>query len=356
MNPTGNETSPASSRPGRLRTLPGVLGRMLAALVIVVVGAWGVLALYYTAAPPTLGTWAIMALVLAATLLALAGLVIRPWRKRTLAAFAVVTVGLLAWWSTIKPSNERTWKAEVAVLPAVRREGDLITIRNIRNFDYRTASDFAPRYYDKTFDLRELKTVDLVASYWTGPAVAHIFISFGFGNDDYLAFSIERRDERGEDYSTLRGLFRQYELFYVVADERDVIRLRTNFRADPPEDVYLYRLHGPLEDGRRLFLEYVRRIEQLAAGPEFYNTLTSNCAGNIWLNAHVNADRIAWSWKILLSGHLPAYLHECGLLNQRLPFAELQQRSRINEAARAAGDARDFSTLIRAGLPFPVIP
>lgn len=348
--------NPGLVRFGSARPLVGVMVRLLAGLAVVVLGTWGVLARYYASATPTPVAWVVMALVAAATLLALAGLAVRRWRRWALAAYAVVFGGLLAWWSTIKPSNERTWKAEVAVLPTVRREGDLITIGNIRNFEYRTATDFAPRYYDRTFDVRKLRTVDLVASYWTGPAVAHIFISFGFGDDDYLSFSIERRDERGEDYSTLRGLFRQYELCYVVADERDVIRLRTNFRADPPEDVYLYRLHGPLEDGRRLFLEYVRRLEQLAVRPEFYNTLTSNCAGNIWLNAHVNPDRIAWSWKILLSGHLPAYLHECGLLNQGLAFAELQQRSRINDAARAAGDTRDFSRLIRAGLPFPVIP
>jgi hypothetical protein len=265
-------------------------------------------------------------------------------------------VALFSWWSTIEPSNDREWKPEVTVLPQATREGDLVTIRNIRNFDYRTPTDFTPEYYDKTFDLEKLESVDLIASYWAGPAIAHIFVSFGFGDDDYLAVSIERRDEQGEGYSTIKGLFRQYEVFYVVADERDVIRLRTNIRNDPPEDVYVYRAQGPIENGRRLFLEYVRRINELGEQAEFYNTVTSNCAGNIWLNAHVNPGRIPYSWKILLSGHVPEYLYEAGMLDTSLPFAELKQRSKINDAAHAAHGSADFSLLIRKDLPLAAMP
>ena len=339
-----------------MRTALGILGRILLGLVLIIASGWGVLAIHYSELGAAVLGKCFTALLVLATLAALAGLVVRRWRRPGLAAFAVVFAGLLAWWSTIEPSNDRVWKTEVAVLPQVERDGDLITIRKIRNFDYRSASDFDPLYYDKTFDVRELETVDLIASYWAGPAVAHIFISFGFENDEYLAVSIERRDEQGEGYSTIRGLFRQYEIFYVVADERDVIRLRTNFRHDPPEDVYLYRVRGPLENGRRLFLEYVRRIEALSSEPDFYNTVTSNCAGNIWINAHVNPGRVPYSWKVLLSGHVPEYLYDLGLLDTRLPFAELKDRSRINDAARAANEADDFSRLIRAGLPFATMP
>ena len=131
-----------------------------------------------------------------------------------------------------------------------------MTVHNIRNFDYRTETDFTPRYYDRTFDLRKLDSVDLVSVYWMGPAIAHLFVTFDFG-DDHLAISIEARKERTEGYSTLGGFFRQYELIYIVGDERDVIRLRTNYRKDPPEDVYLMRLKAPIENGRRFFLEYM---------------------------------------------------------------------------------------------------
>ena len=116
---------------------------------------------------------------------------------------------------------------------------------------------------------------------------------------DHLAVSIETRKEKGEGYSTIKGFFRQYELYYVVADERDVIRLRTNYRQDPPEDVYVYRMQGPIENGRRVFLEYMRKINGSATQPEFYNTLTSNCTTEIWYNTLVNADHLPFSWKIV---------------------------------------------------------
>ena len=335
-----------------MRKAVGILGRVLLGMIIVVLSGWGTLAIHYSQLGPSIPGKAFGALLLLSALVAVAGLAIKSWRVPTLATFALVFTGLLAWWSTIEPSNDRVWKSEVAVLPQVSRDGDLITVRNIRNFDYRSAADFVPAYYDRTYDLRKLETVDLIASYWAGPAIAHIFISFGFGNDEYLAVSIERRDEQGEGYSTIRGLFRQYEIFYVVADERDVIRLRTNFRQDPPEDVYLYRVQGPVENGRRLFLEYLRQIEALSSTPDFYNTVTSNCAGNIWLNAQVNPGQVGYSWKVLLSGHVPEYLYELGRLDASLPFEALKEQSRINDAARAAGDAEDFSRQIRAGLPF----
>ena len=226
-------------------------------------------------------------------------------------------------------------------------DGELATVRNIRNFDYRSETDFTPRYYDRTFDLRKLESVDLFAVYWMGPHIAHTILSFGFEGGEHLAVSIETRKEKNESYSALGGFFRQYELFYVVADERDVIRLRTNYRKDPPEDVYLYRLHGPAENGRRLLREYLHKINALRSEPEFYNTLTANCTGNIWLHSRVNPGHLPFSWKLLASGHVPEYLHQAGKLDPRVSFEELARASHINARARAADQAPDFSRRIR---------
>jgi hypothetical protein len=183
-----------------------------------------------------------------------------------------------------------------------------------------------------------------------GPAIAHIFLSFGFGGE-HLAISIEVRKERTEQYSSIAGFFRQYELFYVVADERDVIRVRTNYRKSPPEDVYVFRAVGPLENGRRLFLNYIRDINELRTRPRFYNTLTTNCTTMILAHAAVNPGHIPYSWKILLSGYAPEYVYDGGRLDRSLPFGELKRRAHINAAARAADQAPDFSRRIRAGLP-----
>ena len=324
---------------------------IVGALAMLAATAWGVLALFY-------GPLAAESLrSVLAGLFGLAGIAAAGvWlfsRRRWWAAgaFTAAFLALLALWNGLQPANDRDWQTDVAVLPYATVNGDLVTLHNIRNFVYRSETDFTPAYYDKTVDLRQLDSVDVLASYWSGPEIAHIFLSFGFAGRDHVAVSIETRKERSEEYSTLKGFFRQYELFYVVADERDVVRLRTNYRKDPPEEVYLFRVHGPTENARRLFMDYVREINSLKAHPEFYNTLTTNCTTNILTHTHVNAGHMAFNWKVLLSGYAPAYAYEQGRLDTSLPFEELKKRSRINEAARAADQAPDFSQRIRAGLP-----
>jgi hypothetical protein len=255
-------------------------------------------------------------------------------------------------WLQIPASNQRVWQSEVAVTPYATITGDLVTIHGVRNFNYRTETDFDPVWEDRTYDLSKLNSADLIAVYWAGRAIAHVMISFGFGGRDYVAFSIETRKERGESYSTVAGFFRQYELVYVVADERDVIGVRTTYRR-PREDVYLYRLRSPLENIRRVFLDYLATINGLRERPRFYNTLTTNCTTNILVHSRVNPGSPPISWKILLSGYVPDYLYELGRLDTSRPFSELERLSLVNRPAHAAGRSPAFSRLIREGLPQP---
>jgi Domain of unknown function (DUF4105) len=328
-------------------------GWLLLGLLIAAAGAWGVLALAVSGPRLDALRLGLAAGYGAAALAAIVALALRRWRWRALAAYLALFAAVLMWFFSIEPSNDRDWLAENAVLPQATVEGDIVTVHNIRNFSYRTETDFTPAYYDKRFDLRKFEGVDLVASYWMGPDIAHIFLSFAFAGGDHLAISIEARKEKGEGYSTVRGFFRQYELYYVVADERDLIGLRTNHRQDPPEQVYVYRLQGNVDSGRRLFLDYIDRINALAKRPAFYNTLTTNCTTNIWLHSRVNPEHLPFSWKILASGHVPEYLYEQGRLAGAggLSFAEVQRRALVNARAQAAGDAADFSRRIRETAP-----
>ena len=325
----------------------------LLALGLLLLGSagWGVLALYYFDHANFALRVSLAAAFALVSLIALAAFALTDWRWHALAGYAVLLAALLWRWSAVEPSNDRDWRPEAARLSHATVAGEEATLHDIRNFDYRSESDFTPSYYDRTFDLRQLDSVDLLAVYWMGPEIAHIMLSFGFAGRDYLAVSIETRKERSEEYSTVKGFFRQYELFYVVADERDVIRVRTNYRKDPPEEVYLFRVHGPTENGRRLFLDYVREINSLKEHAEFYNTLTTNCTTNIFMHTRVNPGHMALNWKLVLSGYTPAYVYEQGRLDTSLPLEELKKRSRINDAARAADHAPDFSQKIRAGLP-----
>jgi len=334
------------------RTLK-VAGLVLVGLLMLGTAGWGALALlYWDHANPALRNALALAYGLISCILVV-GFALRRWRWRALGAFVVLFALLVVSWSSLEPSNARDWQPENAVLAYASLDGQRVTLHNIRNFDYRTETDFTPRYYDRTFDLRQLDAVDLLASYWMGPAIAHVFLSFGFTDGNHVAISIEARKERGEGYSTLRGFFRQYELYYVVADERDVVRLRTNYRHDPQEQVFLYRLRGSAEGRQRLFLAYLNEINALKEHAAWYNALSSNCTNSIWLLARWLPGRVPYSWKILLSGYLPEYLYERGRLETSVPFAELQRRANINALAQAADQAADFSARIRATQPQP---
>ena len=328
------------------------LGWTLLGLLIVAAGAWCTAALAI-AGPPNGSVRFGMATATAAVALAtLIALPVRRWRWRALGVDFVLFAAVLGWWSTLEPSNDRDWVAENARLAYATVEGDAVTVHNVRNFTYRSETDFTPAYYDKRFDLSRLEGVDLVASYWMGPAIAHIFVSFAFAGGDNLAVSIETRKEKGEGYSTVKGFFRQYELYYVVADERDVIGLRTTYRKDPPEQVYVFRLKGTQEGARRVFMDYIESLNALKARPEFYNSLTTNCTTTLWLHSLVNPGHVPFSWKILASGHVPELLYGLGRLDDRgQSFDELQRLSMVNARAQQADGAPDFSRRIRLGTP-----
>ena len=322
----------------------GCLGLVVAGMI-----GWGTLAIIYSNLP-----WAWLRLALAALfgLGTLAAFALRRNRKQTLAGFTVVFAGLVAWFFLIPPSNERPWRLDVSRLATATIQGDRVTVHNIRNLEYRTETDFTPRYYDKTFDLRQLDSLDLIAVYWGSPAIAHVMVSFGFGGKDYLAFSIETRTEAGEGYSTIKGFFRQFELVYVVADERDVIGVRTHFR-DPTEQVYLFRSRLPVENQRKLFLEYLRELNELADKPAWYNTITDNCTTGVLARTQAYQHRGRYNWKLLLSGYAAEYVYEMGGLDSSLSFEELRQRGHVNERAEQGGITPDFSQRIRQGLPMP---
>jgi len=287
-----------------------------------------------------------LAMVYAVAMVAVWIFLRRPWKVlATVAGFGVV----LTWWLSLQPTNTADWQPDVAVLPYADINGNQVTIHNIRNCDYRTETDYTVRHYDRTFDLDQLRTVDLYLVTWGSPNIAHTMVSFGFTNDGYVCFSIEVRYRRGQGYSAVKGLFRQFELTYVIADERDVVRLRTNYRTDD-EQACLYRLQMTPEQGRQLFLEYLRRADELRAHAVWYNAVTDNCTTGIRAQ-RAAADRAPWDWRMLLNGHLDELLYERGALVTNLPFAELKKISNINVRAKAADSAADFSQLIRKGLP-----
>jgi hypothetical protein len=276
-------------------------------------------------------------------------LFVRP-RRYGVAAFLLLFLIVLGWFFSLKPSNERDWAPEVSRLAWMEIDGDRLTVHNVRNFDYRSETDFTPRWEDRVYDLSKLRSFDAMLVYWGSPAIAHAMVSFGFDDHQFLAVSIETRKEKTESYSTLQGFFRQYELIYVFADERDVVRLRTNFRN---EEVYLYRTNVTPSQTRNVLMSYVAGANELKRQAAFYNALTGNCATSVVTRVQVSGVGAEMGWEILLSGYAARQAYANGRLDTRLPFEELHRRSHINASARAAGNGPDFSQKIRAGLPNP---
>ncbi|MNV14769.1 hypothetical protein D3C71_1054660 [compost metagenome] len=254
------------------------------------------------------------------------------------------------WWLLLTPRQDRIWADDVAQrLKVVEVDGPRVVLDNVRDFTWRTETDYDARWVRREYNLDQLRSADLIMSYWMGPAIAHTLISFGFDDGRYLVFSLEIRKERGESFSALGGFFRKFEMTLVAAEETDIIRVRSNVRG---EDVYLYRLHGMTgEQLKGLFASYLGEARKLDAAPAFYNTLTSNCTTIVYELARQIAPGLPLDYRLLVSGYFAEYARDLGVLVPGVDFATLKARGRITDRARAAGDAPDFSRRIRQGMP-----
>ncbi len=266
-----------------------------------------------------------------------------------------IFTGLLIGWLALPARDTGEWETEYTRMPRVAFDGDLVRVKDVRDFRYRTVEDPIPAYYDAVYDIAALTSVDLICSYWAGPAIAHVFLSFGFADGRHLAISIETRRRRGQVYSAIAGFFRHYQLIYVIADERDLIGVRTDIRR---ERVYLYRLRTTGDERGRLFRGYMEKAEELAQRPEFYNTALNNCTSSIVRiidGGLPRSQRLGLNWRLLFSGYADAFAYDIGRLKTRLPFAELKARSLI---VRPAGSVIDegYSAEIRKTARSPHTP
>lgn len=320
--------------------------RIGAALLVALPATWAALVLWYRlpggVAVAALAIWVPLALA------AVAGAATCGWLW--LAPAAVGFMAIVVAYASLTPRNDRDWAADVARPLSAEIGPDHVVVRDVRDFAWRSETEFAPRWEERRYDLSALRSVDLINSYWAGPTIAHTLISFGFADGRQLAFSIEIRREAAERYSNLAGFFKQYELVYVAADERDIVRLRSNVRR---EDVRIFRIKATPEQVRGVFLELLRRANRIAVEPAFYHSLWRNCTTEMFGAARAVAPGLPLDWRIILSGYLPDYAYGQNLLDTRLDLATLRERGRIRERALAADSAQDFSQRIRTGLPDP---
>ena len=268
---------------------------------------------------------------------------------RALLILMLIAMGVFAsWWFLQKPTHNRQWADDVSRLLHAEVVGDTVMLKNVRNFEWRTETDYTARWETREYDLRQLQTADLVLSYWMGPKIAHTLVSFGFTDGRYLTFSLEIRKEQGEEFSAWKGFFRHYEAVLVAAEEADIIRTRSNARG---EDVFIYRLVIPPAQLKTLFMAYVERATSIEASPEFYNTLTSNCTTVVYDIAKRIVPELPFDYRLLLSGYFAEYAHDQGGLTPGFTYAEIQEKGYIVSRAKAMQTDENFSEVIRRGVP-----
>jgi hypothetical protein len=314
--------------------------RVLASVVLSILAVWGGLALWFQLPAlrlPAVGVWGVGAVVT----------LVLWWRKRDARValpWLAAMVALMAWWSTLQPTHNRVWADDVSRMATGQVQGSVVTLDQVRNFDWRSDTDYMQRWEARSYDLDQLRSVDVAMSYWMGPAIAHTLVSFGFADGRYLTFSIEIRKQRGESFDAIAGFFKGFETVLIAADERDILRVRTNVR---DEDMYLYRLKMPPEAMRSLFLAYLDEGAKLKREPRFYNTLTANCTTIIFEMARRIDPGLPLDWRLLASGYLDRYLFDIGALAGGQDFETLRRNAHITQRARAADKDADFSTRIR---------
>jgi hypothetical protein len=327
--------------PPALRTVARLAGHLAFAVVIAAGAAWAATALWVQLAPPVLWlAWAALALAV------IAALALR-WRSRA-RSWAVVLIAAVAvggWYMTLHPRQDRDWAPDVAHGVTSTVAGDIVTVSNIRNFDWTSTTEATERWETRTYDLAQLDTVDMFTSVWDNPDIAHLLVSFGFSDGQYLTFSVEIRREADEVFSSIGGFFRQFEIALIAADEGDIIRLRTNFRR---EDVHRFAVNLNAEQRRALFLTYLDFGNQLAAEPKFYNTVTANCASTVYQLVRAIKPDMPLDRRLLFSGGLPEYIDELGGLVGDMPMDQRRKAGAITARAQAIPAGADFSAGIRA--------
>jgi Domain of unknown function (DUF4105) len=332
-----------------LQSVARVISNLILAPLIAIITAWTSLAFWYRLPAQELMRGLAGALFILVGISAIVALLTR-FRRLGLACFIVAFGAVLIWWITIRPEDRADWAPDVARQVTGKLDGDTLTLTNVRNFEWRSNSDFTERWTTRTYDLNKLRTLDLFMSYWAGPAMAHTIMSFGFEGGNYLAWSVEVRRLKGGEYSPIADLFKSSPLVIIAADERDIVRLRSNIRH---EDVQLYRLRVPPRKARPLLAEYVADANGLAEVPKFYNSITTNCTTTIVKMMRAVGDTMPFNWRFIINGYLPDYAYQRGALDTRIPLSKLRTLARIDKRAGVADNSPDFSRLIRVDVPSP---
>lgn len=316
-------------------------------MLIIALSAWAALALWYRL-PLTEWERALLSVAFASMGACAIATIVRGSSLIPTIVFGLLFTVVLVWWTTIAPPKVADWSPDVARQVTGSIEGNHLMLNGVRNFEWRSDTDFTERWETREYDLGKLRSVDLFMSYWSGPLMAHMMLSFGFEDSSHLVWSMEVRRRRGGEFSPVADLFKANPLVIIAAEESDVIGVRSNVRG---EDVQIYRMKVPADVARGLLVAYVNDANDLAREPRWYNSITTNCTTAVVAMMRALGDIIPFDWRLYVNGYVPDYLYDRGALDTSVPMATLRRRSHIDERARRAGLTSAFSSAIREDVP-----
>ena len=331
------------------RIAAAIFWTAVAILIVAPIGLWSALALWFRLPAPD-AVRAVAAGVAGLAALAAIFALFSRFRWRALGLFALAFAGVVVWWSTILPPLDGDWAPDVARQTTGTVKSDILTLSDVRDFDWRSHKDYTEKWEKRSYDLSKLDALDLILAYWAGPQMAHLIMSFGFDDGQFLSWSIEVRREKSGEFSPIADAFRSHTIVSLATTERDSVRLRSNVRG---EDVRLYRLRASPEAIRTLLIGYVDEANGLNHQPVWYNSITTNCTTAVTRLIRSLGGALPFDWRLIVNGYMPGFLYDHGAVNTSMPLAELMERARINERAKAADQSPDFSRLIRVGIPAP---
>lgn len=317
------------------------------ALAILLVSLWGAAALWFKLPGPDPLRWVVAVGYLALGLTTLVRL-FGSRRLRWLGLFAVAVGATLLWWTSLVPPAEGDWAPELARQVTGEIDGDTLILHDVRVFEWRSTTDFTEAWAAREYDLSTLTTTDLFMSYWAGPVMAHMIVSFGFTDGRYLSWSIEVRRSADGSFDPVADFFKANPIIIIASEERDVVGLRTNVRG---ESVHMFRLRASPDTARQLLEEYVLVSNGLATSPVYFNSVFTNCSFSVLRMIRAIGIEFPLDWRLLANGYLPAYLYDHGILNEDRSLEDLYASGLITPRAQASDLMEGYSATIREGVP-----
>ena len=318
-------------------------------LVLAYLSAWGSLALWFKAPGPVAVSWALAGAFAAlgvGTLVAL----FTAARLRWLFVFGLCFGVLMIWWTSLTPPRDGNWSPDVAQQTTGTIDGDILTLENVRAFNWRSTDDFDEIWVTRSYDMSQITSVDLFMSYWAGPSMAHLMVSYGFADGTNLAWTVEVRREIGGSFSPVADYFKANTMAVIASEERDVVGLRTNIRK---ERVQLFRLKGQPEAARNMLTAYVDLANSVAEAPKWFHSVFSNCSLTVVDLARSVGINLPLDYRVIVNGYFPEYLYERGAMSTEHTLEDLYSLGAVSARGQAAGLTDGFSAALREGVPLP---